>query len=68
MVVLVIKNPPDTAGVLRDVVWIPGLGRSLEEVMATHMHKYSCLENEWKEEPRRRAVDNVANNVAHCQT
>ena len=31
-----IKNPPANAGVVRDLGSIPGLGRSLEEGMATH--------------------------------
>ena len=35
-VVLVVKNPPANAGDVRDVGLIPGLGRSLEEGMATH--------------------------------
>jgi len=33
---LVVKNPPANAGDIRDVGSIPGLGRSLEESMATH--------------------------------
>jgi len=35
-VALVVKNPPASAGDVRDVDCIPGLGRSLEEGMATH--------------------------------
>ena len=31
-----VKNPPATAGDVRDTGAIPGLGRSLEEEMATH--------------------------------
>ena len=34
--VLVVKNPPANAGHIRDMSSIPGLGRSLEEDMATH--------------------------------
>ena len=34
--VLVVKNPPANAGDVRDVGLIPGLGRPLEEGMATH--------------------------------
>jgi hypothetical protein len=34
--VLVVKNPPANAGVARDSGLIPGLGRPLEESMATH--------------------------------
>ena len=30
------KNPPANAGNTRDAGWIPGLGGSLEEEMATH--------------------------------
>ena len=43
-VVLVVKNPPDNAGDIRDVGLIPGLGRSLG---AGHDNplQYSCLEN-----------------------
>ena len=33
---LVAKNPPANAGDRRDLGLIPGSGRSLEEVMATH--------------------------------
>ena len=33
---LVVKNPPANAGDLRDVVSIPGSGRSPEEGVATH--------------------------------
>ena len=35
-VALVVKNLPVNAGDTRDVGLIPGLGRSLEEEMATH--------------------------------
>ena len=34
--VLVVKNPPANAGHIRDMSSIPGLGRSLEEDMATY--------------------------------
>jgi hypothetical protein len=33
----VVKNPPASAGDLRDTGSIPGLGGSLEEGMATHL-------------------------------
>ena len=33
---LVVKSPPANAGDVRDTDLIPGLGRSLEEGMATH--------------------------------
>ena len=35
-VALVVKNPPANAGDVRDLSLIPGLGRPLEEDMATH--------------------------------
>ena len=35
-VVLVVKNPSANAGDIRDMVSIPGSGRSLEEGMAAH--------------------------------
>ena len=34
--VLVVKNPPDNTGDIRDTGSIPGSGRSPEEGMATH--------------------------------
>ena len=45
-----VKNPPVNAGDAGDVDLIPGLGRSLEEEMAT---SYSLLawEIPWTEEP-----------------
>ena len=47
---LVVKNPPANAGDVRDTGLIPGLGRSLEEGMATHS---SILTRRipWTEEP-----------------
>ena len=33
---LVLKNPPANAGDIREEGLIPGLGRSLEESMASH--------------------------------
>ena len=49
-VVLVVKNPPDNAGDIRDVGLIPGLGRSPG---AGHDNplQYSCLENPWTKDP-----------------
>ena len=49
-VVLVVKNPPANAGVIRDMGLISGLGRSLEEGTATHS---SILAGRipWTEEP-----------------
>ena len=43
-VVLVVKNPPANAGVVRDAGWIPGSGRSPEEGNGNPL-QYSCLEN-----------------------
>ena len=49
-VALVVKNPPVNAGDVRDVGLIPGLGRSLDQEMATHS---SILAGRipWTEEP-----------------
>ena len=46
---LVVKNPPASAGDIRDVGSIPGLGRSLEESMATHS-SVLAWRNPWTEE------------------
>ena len=43
-VVLVVKNPPASAGDLRDAGLIPGLGRSPEGGNGNPL-QYSCLEN-----------------------
>ena len=43
-VALVVKNPHANAGDVREAGLIPGLGRSLEEVMATHFTQ-ACWEN-----------------------
>ena len=42
--VLVVKNPPATAGNERDVDSVPGLGRSPGEGNGNAL-QYSCLEN-----------------------
>ena len=47
---LVVKNPPANAGDIRDVGSIPGLGRSLEEGMATHSSILAWI-IPWIEEP-----------------
>ena len=47
---LVVKNPPASAGDIRDVGSIPGLGRSLEESMATHS-SVLAWRIPWIEEP-----------------
>ena len=41
---LVVKNPPDNAGDIRDVGLIPKLGRFPEEGNGNPL-QYSCLEN-----------------------
>ena len=43
-VVLVVKNPPDNAGDIRDVGLIPGLGR-FPGAGHDNPLQYSCLEN-----------------------
>ena len=43
-VVLVVKNPPDNAGNIRDAGYIPGLGRSPGGRHGNPL-QYSCLEN-----------------------
>ena len=43
-VALVIKNPPDNVGDIRDIGSIPGLGRSLGGEQGNPL-QYSCLEN-----------------------
>ena len=43
-VALVVNNPPANAGDGRDVVYIPGSGRS-PEGWHGNPHQYSCLEN-----------------------
>ena len=47
---LVVKNPPASAGDIRDVGLIPGSGRSLEEEMVTHS-RILAWEIPWTEEP-----------------
>ena len=49
-VVLVVKNPPASAGDIRDMGLIPGSGRSLEEGMATHS-SILAWRIPWTEEP-----------------
>ena len=48
-----VKNPPANAGDARDVGSIRGLGRSLEEAVATHssilVWKIPWTEEPWKE-------------------
>ena len=41
---LVVKNPPANAGDIRDVGWIPGLGKYPGEGHGNPL-QYSCLEN-----------------------
>ena len=49
-VVLVVKNPPASAGDIRDTGSIPGLGRSPGRVMATHC-SILAWKIPWTEEP-----------------
>ena len=51
-VMLVVKNPPASAGDVRDSGSIPGSGRSLKEVMATHS-SLLAWRIPWTEEPGR---------------
>ena len=46
-----VKNPPANVGDIKDVGLIPGLGRSLEEGMATHSSTLTWR-IPWTEEPR----------------
>ena len=48
----VVKNMPANAGNLRDASSIPGLGRTLEEEMATHS-SILAWRIPWTEEPGR---------------
>ena len=54
---LVVKNPPANAGDTRDKGLIPGLGRSLVEVLPL---QYSCLRNPMDRGAWRSAVRGVA--------
>ena len=48
---LVVKNPPENAGDIRDAGSIPGSGRSPGEGHGNPL-KYSCLKNPpWTEQP-----------------
>ena len=47
---LVVKNLPANAGAVRDAGSIPGLGRSLEQGMATHS-SILAWRIRWTEEP-----------------
>ena len=51
-VALVVKNPYANAGDVRETGLIPGIGRSLEEVMATHF-SIPAWRIPWTEEPGR---------------
>ena len=54
-VVLSIENPPANAGGMRDVSLTPGLGRSLEEGVATHSSALAWR-IPWTEKPGRLAT------------
>ena len=49
---LAVKNRPPNAGDIRDVGFLPGLGRSPEGAHGNPL-QYSCLENPLEEEPGR---------------
>ena len=51
-VLLVVKNPPATAGDVRDLGSVPGWKRFLEKEMATHS-SILATEISWTEEPGR---------------
>ena len=55
----VVKNPPASAGDIRDAGSIPGLGRSPEEGNSNPF-QYSCLENSTDREAWCAAVHGVA--------
>ena len=56
---LMVKNPPASAGDIRDVSLNPGLGRSLEE---GNPPQYSCLENPMDRGSWQAIVHRVAKN------
>ena len=56
--VLVVKNPSAKAGDVRHMDLMPGLGRSLEEGMATHSNTLAWR-IPWTEEPGRFPVHGV---------
>ena len=49
---LVVKNLPPSAGDVRNMALIPGMGRSLEEGMVTYYSVLACR-IPWTEEPGR---------------
>ena len=53
-----VKNPPASAGDVRDVVSIPGSGRSLGKENGSPL-QYSCLENPMDSEVWRAMVHRV---------
>ena len=58
-VALVVKNPPASAGDVRDVSWISGLGTSPGEGNGNPL-QYSCLGNPMDRRAWRAAVHGVA--------
>ena len=58
-VALVAENPPANVEDLRDVDWIPGSGRPLEEGMTIHS-SYFCLVNRLDRGPWQATVQSVA--------
>ena len=57
--VLVVKNPPASAGNVRDVGSVPGLGRSLGGEHGNPL-QYSCVENPMDRRAWLATVDRVA--------
>ena len=53
-----VKNPLANAGDARDMGWIPGMGRSPEEVHGNPL-QYSCLDNPMKKEAWRATTHGV---------
>ena len=56
---LLVKNPPDNAGDIRDTDWIPGLGRYPGEGHG-NPPQYSCIQNHMDRGARRATVHGVA--------
>ena len=57
--VLVVKNPPENAGDIRDMGFMPGLGRSPGGGHGKPL-QYSCLENPMDRGAWQATVDRVA--------
>ena len=52
MVALVVKNPPDNAGNIKDIeTWVQSWIRKIPLKRASNPLQYSCLEIPWTEDP-----------------